>query len=113
MQQQYQPYRHEHAACGQNLSGRPYLSGYADGKVFVLSDVYITRVERHSCITALHSICDGADRILGYLAADFYLKDLPSYKKPLKYPPFGARSRATPPFARAFSSSNESVLPWT
>jgi len=84
------------AACGQNLSGRPYLSGYADGKVFVLSDVYITRAERHSCITALHSICDGADRILGYLAADFYLKDLPQLHKAAEIPTLWRQIKGDP-----------------
>jgi len=43
-------------ACGQNLSGRPYLSGYSQAGNFILSDVYISRFDRRSCITALHGM---------------------------------------------------------
>ena len=83
-------------ACGQNLSGRPYLSGYAGGNVFVLSDVYLSRVERHSCITALHRVCDGTTRVVGYLAADFYLKDLPQLHKAADIPTLWRQIKGDP-----------------
>jgi len=86
----------ETAACGQNLSGRPYLAGYEDGTPFILSNVYITRVERHSCITALHRIGDGASRTLGYLAADFHLKDLPQLHKAADTPALWRQIKGDP-----------------
>ena len=63
---------------GQDLSNRPYLdlaSGQGQ-KNFVLSDVYVDKLTRKPCITALHSINQNKEQI-GYIAADFDLKDLP------------------------------------
>lgn len=73
-------------ARGQNLSGRPYLSGYANGQTFILSDVYISRVGRRSCVTALHRVCSESGDILGYLAADFDLRNLPQLHKAAEMP---------------------------
>lgn len=64
-------------ARGQDLSGRPYLFGFSGGRTFLLSDVYISRVGRNSCITALHRINSATGDVLGYIAADYYLRDLP------------------------------------
>jgi hypothetical protein len=63
---------------GQNLAGRPYLQSLrersADSELF-LSEVYIDKQTRKPCITLLHLIKkDGIE--LGYIAADFGLKDL-------------------------------------
>lgn len=71
---------------GQNLSGRPYLSGYSKGRTFILSDVYISRVGRRSCITALHRISAENGEPLGYLAADFDLRDLPQLNRVAETP---------------------------
>lgn len=63
---------------GQDLSNRPYLHliEKSEQKHFVLSDVYVDKQTRKPCITALHSI--KANKVtLGYIAADFDLKDLP------------------------------------
>lgn len=65
------------AIVGQNLSGRPYLNmiGSVDND-FVLSRVYLDKHSRKPCITALHCIRrEGV--VVGYLAADFNLEDLP------------------------------------
>jgi hypothetical protein len=71
---------------GQNLSGRPYLAGYTLGKSFILSDVYISRVDRRSCLTALHGVCNRQGDLLGYLAADFDLRDLPQLQRAASTP---------------------------
>jgi hypothetical protein len=73
-------------ACGQNLSGRPYLSGYSQARNFILSDVYISRFDRRSCVTALHGVRNPAGELLGYLAADFHLRDLPQIHKAAESP---------------------------
>lgn len=63
---------------GQNLSSRPYLDNLDTGEntPLMLSDVYIDKQTRKPCITALHSI-KSENQVLGYVAADFGLKDLP------------------------------------
>ena len=66
------------STVGQSLSNRPYLSsaGNQDDSLLILSDVYIDKKTRRPCITAMHGvICDGS--VVGYIAADFGLNDLP------------------------------------
>jgi len=60
---------------GQDLSDRPYFTGQTCRQSFSLSDVYISAVTHRPCITAIQAICK-EDKLLGYLAADFSLKDL-------------------------------------
>jgi len=63
---------------GQNLSNRPYLECIDKNnlKPFVLSNVYVDKQTHKPCITAIHNIKIN-DEVLGYIAADFGLKDLP------------------------------------
>ncbi len=67
-------------ARGQDLSMRPYFSAAETIDGCALSGVYISRTTRRSCVTAVCEIHAGNDRdkpLLGYLAADFELRDLP------------------------------------
>jgi hypothetical protein len=63
---------------GQDLSHRPYLKSIDSGSEtqLLLSDVYIDKQTRKPCITVLHDIRLN-DEVIGYIAADFGLKDLP------------------------------------
>ena len=63
---------------GQDLSHRPYLNSIESGgeTQLLLSDVYIDKQTRKPCITVLHHIRRN-DEVIGYIAADFDLKDLP------------------------------------
>ena len=63
---------------GQDLSNRPYLERLATDidTPLILSDVYIDKQTRKPCITAMHRILRD-DIVIGYIAADFGLKDLP------------------------------------
>ena len=63
---------------GQDLSSRPYLEDLdtCDNTPLMLSEVYIDKQTRKPCITALHKI-KRDDEVLGYIAADFGLNDLP------------------------------------
>jgi hypothetical protein len=81
---------------GQDLGGRPYLHGFTRGKVFALSDVYISRIERHSCITALHRVCNPAGEPLGYLAADFDLRSLPQLQNAAEVPSLWRQIKGDP-----------------
>ena len=66
------------AIIGQDLSHRPYLENIDvdNNTQLALSDVYIDKCTRKPCITALHSVRLN-DETVGYIAADFGLKDLP------------------------------------
>ena len=63
---------------GRNLSDRPYLAGVDSSRTrpFLLSDVYVDKQTREPCITSIHRITVDDD-VVGYIAADFGLKDLP------------------------------------
>ena len=63
---------------GRDLSDRPYLQGMgaSEQSPFVLSDVYVDKKTRKPCITAIHIIKNN-DEFIGYIAADFDLKNLP------------------------------------
>lgn len=62
---------------GQDLSARPYLQGILPYHGMVLSAAYLSQRSLQPCITALQAVRDG-DRLLGFVAADFHLKDLPN-----------------------------------
>lgn len=63
---------------GQDLSSRPYLDRIGENldKCFALSDVYVDKRTRKPCITAIHQVRIN-NKVCGYIAADFGLKDLP------------------------------------
>ncbi len=55
---------------------RPYMKEAMPSWGFLLSDAYISLRERRPSLTALQLVYDG-DELLGYLGADFNLRDLP------------------------------------
>ncbi|MGE5240384.1 MAG: hypothetical protein ACM3NI_01950 [Bacteroidota bacterium] len=65
---------------GQNLARRPYLSSAVPYKGFLLSEVYLGANDRRSCITAVQAVAQGSS-MLGFVAADFYLRDLPQLER--------------------------------
>lgn len=66
---------------GQNLRGRPYLPADSCIVGFRLSDVYISQISRHSCLTATMGVlAENRQTLLGCLAADFDLRDLPQHR---------------------------------
>lgn len=76
---------------GQNLSRRPYLSNAIPYKGFLLSNVYLnTPPDRRSCVIAVQAVTDGSS-MLGFVAADFYLRDLPQLERRAGSAPTGWR----------------------
>jgi hypothetical protein len=69
------------ASRGGNLSARPFLASVVPCRGVLLSGVYFSRVSHRPCITALHQVAAGA-RVLGFVAADFELRDLPLLEEP-------------------------------
>ncbi len=61
---------------GQALAGRPFLEGALPFQGLVLSPPYLSRANGTPCITALHALRSD-QQLLGFLAADFQLHDLP------------------------------------
>jgi hypothetical protein len=64
------------AVRGQDLGERPFHAGSLPYRGLVLSPIYISRVSRKRCITALHAVTFGGE-LLGFVAADFNLEDVP------------------------------------
>jgi hypothetical protein len=71
---------------GRNRAQRPYLAGCRAGQLFSLSHAYISRNSRRPSLTAAQAILGQQGAILGFLAADFDLRELPvtqaSYRQP-------------------------------
>jgi len=61
---------------GQDLSQRPFFNTSLPFRGMLLSRAYLSDRSLQSCITAIHAINQG-DQLLGFLAADFNISDLP------------------------------------
>lgn len=61
---------------GRDRSQRPYMREEVPSWGFLLSDAYISLSSQRPSLTALHVLRRG-DELLGYLGADFDLRDLP------------------------------------
>lgn len=62
---------------GRDRSQRPYMREIKVGTDFLLSEAYISLRARRPSLTALKTVFDVADNLLGYVGADFDLRDLP------------------------------------
>lgn len=62
---------------GRDRSARPYLSHALAGDAFSLSDAYLSRNTRRPSLTAVQRIVDDSGSLLGFLGADFDLRELP------------------------------------
>lgn len=61
---------------GRDRSQRPYMAEAMAGAEFTLSDVYISQNARRPSLTAVQAVRKGGV-LLGYVAADFDLRELP------------------------------------
>lgn len=66
--------------CGRNRSDRPYMREPVPAWGFLLSDAYISLGQERPSLTALQVVW-GEGGALGYLGADFDLRDLPVTSK--------------------------------
>jgi len=71
---------------GRDRSERPYLQDALAGDHFSLSDAYISRNARRPSMTAVQHILDEQENLLGYLGADFDLRELPMTRELYKQP---------------------------
>lgn len=74
---------------GRDRSGRPYMAEALTGAPFSLSDAYISRNARRPSLTAVQHIVKPSGALLGYLGADFDLRELPAtqalYEQPQQW----------------------------
>lgn len=64
---------------GQDLSQRPFFNNALPFRGMRLSRAYLSDRSLQTCITALHAVSH-EDQLLGFLAADFNITDLPANK---------------------------------
>jgi hypothetical protein len=62
---------------GRDRSQRPYMQQIKVGTDFLLSEAYISMRARRPSLTALTTVFDNENNLLGYVGADFDLRDLP------------------------------------
>ncbi len=62
---------------GRDRMDRPYMEGVTGDNDFILSDAYISRNKKRPSLTAVQVIRDPAGVRLGFLGADFDLRELP------------------------------------
>ena len=67
----------DHRWRGQDLSMRPYFNCNLPFKGMMLSETYISQRSMQPCITVLQAVRQD-ENLLGFVAADFHLKDLPN-----------------------------------
>ncbi len=80
-----QPDKVDSSWRGRDLSQRPYLKNHLPFKGVMLSSVYLSEYVPRLCVTALQAVSLDT-QLLGFIAADFAVDDLPA-EAPLAAPP--------------------------
>lgn len=65
---------------GRNRLDRPYMQGLNESSDFTLSEAYISRNKKRPMLTAVQVVRDAGGARLGYIGADFDLRELPGTK---------------------------------
>ena len=77
------------AHFGRDRAARPYLAEAIAGEPFSMSQAYISRNSRRPSVTAVQHVTGRDGGRLGYIAADFDLRELPvteaSYRQPSQW----------------------------
>ena len=80
---------------GRNRSQRPYMKEPVPDWGFLLSDAYISLISRRPSLTALQAVKSNSG-VLGYLGADFDLRNLPATAKQYEEPSNWRQVRGDP-----------------
>jgi hypothetical protein len=62
---------------GRNRADRPYMNERVPSTGFLLSQAYISQRAKRPSLTAIQIVRDAAGRVLGFIGADFDLRNLP------------------------------------
>jgi hypothetical protein len=81
---------------GRDRRDRPYLAEALAGSPFSLSEAYLSRNTRRPTLTALQRIENEAGRLLGWLGADFDLRELPATQAMYRQPEQWMQLRGDP-----------------
>ncbi len=81
---------------GRDRSYRPYLADALTGSPFSLSESYISRNAKRPTLTAVQRIEDADGKLLGYLGADFDLRELPATQALFRQPEEWMQMRGDP-----------------
>lgn len=71
---------------GRNRMDRPYMRGIIGTTDFKLSEAYISRNKKRPSFTAIQVVRDGDGERIGFLGADFDLRELPGIKETYQEP---------------------------
>ena len=71
---------------GRDRSNRPYFENRTLDLDFTLSEAYISMRAKRPSLTAMHTVRDKEGKLLGYIGADFDLRDMPMTKAIYKDP---------------------------
>ena len=74
------------AHLGRNRIDRPYMQGIIGTTDFKLSEAYISRNKRRPSFTAIQVVRDDKGERVGFLGADFDLRELPGIKETYQEP---------------------------
>ncbi|MEK7815601.1 MAG: hypothetical protein AAB294_02135 [Pseudomonadota bacterium] len=80
---------------GRDLSQRPYLKNHLPFKGVMLSSVYLSQYVPRHCVTALQAVSSD-NQLLGFIAADFAVDDLPAEATPAAPPTRWQQFRGDP-----------------
>jgi len=78
----------DNTSRNQDLSRRPFLNGILPYRGLVLSGAYLSQHIGDPCITAIHSVVR-EEQLLGFIAIDFNIKDLPAENSNSKFRQLG------------------------
>lgn len=97
---------------GRDRSDRGYMQGILKGGDFDLSDAYISKNKKRPSVTAVHAIRDASDRCIGYLGADYDLRELPHCEIPHKQSSEWQQLKGDPSIRQGLFSQhrNESIF---
>lgn len=81
---------------GRDRSQRPYMAEAVPAAGFLLSEAYISIVAKRPSLTAIQIVRDGTGKALGFVGADFALRDLPLTRKLYEEPRYWRQIRGDP-----------------
>lgn len=81
---------------GRDRSDRPYMNNVLPTQNFVLSDAYISLRAKRPSLTAIQLVRDAEGRAVGFVGADFDLRDLPLTRELYEEPRYWQQIKGDP-----------------
>ncbi len=81
---------------GRDRSGRPYMREVVPSQDFLLSQAYISLRASRPSLTAVQIVRDAEGRVLGFVGADFDLRDLPITRQLYEEPKYWRQIKGDP-----------------